>query len=116
VKLHIRMSSKWRATARASGHWARDTPLAYARCVVHCVGGANVSEAVENAIGNLRPIRAANRNYFACEENVRRKAADATGAPRISSRHLIANQKTKKVSSALYICSKRELREIRHNG
>jgi hypothetical protein len=57
------------------------------------------------------PIRAANHIYFAREENVRRKVTDAAGAPRTPSRNLIANQKTKIVSSALYISAVHLLEE-----
>jgi hypothetical protein len=60
--------------------------------------------------------RAANHIYFAREENVRRKAADAAIALHISSRNLIPNQKTKIVSSALDICSRNERREVGPQG
>jgi len=46
-------SSEWRTTAWASDRGSRDAPLAYAQCAIDCMGGANVSEAVEAAVVNL---------------------------------------------------------------
>jgi len=65
---------------------------------------------------SARPIRAANYIYFAREENVRRKVTDEADSPRDPSRNLIADQKTKIVSSALYIFSKSDDEEVSHSG
>jgi len=46
-------SSGRRTTAWASDRRTRDAPLAYARCAVDCMDGANVREAVEAAVANL---------------------------------------------------------------
>src|SRR5215813_4349797 len=46
-------SSDRRTTAWACDRRTHDAPLAYARCAVDCMDGANVSEAVESAVANL---------------------------------------------------------------
>jgi hypothetical protein len=74
--------------------------------VLSCFDSANVSEAAASRRRKAaRPIRAANSIYSAREENVRRKVTDVTDPPLTPSRNLIANQKTKIVSSELDICS-----------
>src|SRR5262245_11273154 len=45
--------SDWRTTAWASDRRSRDAPFAYARCAVSCMGGVDVSEAVEAAVAKL---------------------------------------------------------------
>jgi hypothetical protein len=59
---------------------------------------------------SVQPIRAAKNIYSAGEENVRRKAADATCSLCISGENVIANQKTEIIYSALDISSISERR------